>query len=392
VDDGFPSSEQEQIIANANRGLSALIISGPGSGKSRTAIEIAQLNVRAIFKESVEQVLFLSFSNAAVNRLAGAAGVRFTPEAKSRLRFVTFHSCAAELLSRYGRFVGLPPRTKVADKLEERLIAIEKGWDEKNGEYQARLVALAKQTGLLPFDTLLPLATALLQGSQILRRILTRRYPLIIVDEFEDTSEAQWAFLQVLGKDSQVIVLGDPNQIIYSSLHKATERRLEEFAAWKEVEADRTLRRNHRCAQTKILEFAECLLTASPFDVRNSGPVKFGNYYRSELRTRLALLWKQIQDKIGTGQTIGILVPSTKLVEDVATGLRNPPPSSVVRFPVYTQMARDEAAYDAVLLAIAAARDYSESPSGITASRAALSIPRCQIDEAAMIVDLAITK
>lgn len=41
---------------------------------------------------------------------------------KRRLRFMTFHSAAAELLTRYGRFVGLPPRVRVADKLEERLV------------------------------------------------------------------------------------------------------------------------------------------------------------------------------------------------------------------------------------------------------------------------------
>jgi hypothetical protein len=86
------------------------------------------------------------------------------------------------------------------------------------------------------------------------------------------------------------------------------------------------------------------------------------------------VLWKQIQDKIGGGQTIGILLPSNKLVEEVAEGLRNPPASSGVRFPVYAQVARDEAAYDAVLLAIAAIRDYAEIPTEVNARKAALGL------------------
>ena len=372
--DQFPSSEQARLIANAAQGRSALIISGPGSGKSRTALEIARQTVRSFPSENFQEVLFLSFSNAAINRLAASAGIHFVSVDKYRLRFMTFHSCAAELLSRYGRFVGLPPRGRVTDKLEERLIAIDSGWAENDPGYDSNLMSLAKSDGILTFDTLLPLAISLLRGSTTLRNILARRYPLIMVDEFQDTSEKQWLFLQQLGAAVQVIALGDPNQIIYSSLHSATERRLEEFAAWKGVQADRSLTCNHRCSQAKILEFAGCLLTASRFDIRNSGPVKFGKMYRNQLRAELALLWKRIQEKIGGGQTIGILLPSNKLVEDVAAGLRNPPAGSGVHFPVYARVARDDAAYDAVMLAIGACRDYAESPTEITARKAALAL------------------
>lgn len=201
-----------------------------------------------------------------------------------------------------------------------------------------------------------------------------RHYPLIIVDEFQDTSEEQWRFLKTLGDKSQVIAFGDPNQIIYSSLHQATERRLAEFEAWKSTRTDLTLATNFRCSQKAIHEFANCLLSGKQFAAGKSDSVKFGVMYRRELRARLALLWKQIQDKIGSGQTIGILLPSTLLVEDVVSGLRTPPPESPIRFPVYAHMARDEAAYDAVLLALAAVKDFALQPSQLLARKAAVAL------------------
>ena len=157
-------------------------------------------------------------------------------------------------------------------------------------------------------------------------------------------------------------------------LHQATERRLAEFETWKSTTADTSLATNFRCSQRRILEFANCLLQGSSFTVQQSDPVQFGVFFRNQLRSRLALLWKQIQDKIGPGQTIAILLPSNLLVEEVASGLRHPPANSLVRFPVYVQMAPDEAAYDAVLLALAALKDHAVRPSGLSARKSAVAL------------------
>jgi DNA helicase-2/ATP-dependent DNA helicase PcrA len=370
----FPSDEQNKVIESVIAGASALIISGPGCGKSRTAIEIALRKVASFKGEPHRKVLFLSFSNAAVQRLASSAGVHFSQKDSVRLRFATFHSLAAELLSHYGRFVGLPCRSRVIDKLEERLIAVQADWAIDGLPYQSNLMSLAQQQGLLAFDVLIPLATSLLDQCPVIRSVVSRRFPLIVVDEFQDTSEQQWHFLRAVGSESQVLALGDPNQIIYSSLHAATEKRLGEFEAWKGVEADRTLAQNFRCNRADILLFAEALLNGTAYNKKKESPVQFGNYFRTELRANLALLWKQIQDKIGAGQTIGFLVPSNTLVEDIAVGLRKPPSKSGVKFPVYAQMARDEAACDAVLLSLAALRDFALIPSTLAAQKAAVAL------------------
>ena len=61
-----PTSQQKALLSTEE---SAMVIAGPGTGKTRTAIEKARFHIPLLKSES-HKVLFLSFSNAAVFRLA----------------------------------------------------------------------------------------------------------------------------------------------------------------------------------------------------------------------------------------------------------------------------------------------------------------------------------
>lgn len=355
---GFePTIEQQAVIDTDD---SVVVVAGPGTGKTRTAIEKARSAVPKTGEATGRQVLFLSFSNAAIRRLSEAAGIELTRHARRHVRFLTYHSCALHILRSYGRFVGLPPTVRVLDTLEEKLISIDEGWTERGDAYEGRLAELAKTRGLLAFSTIVPLAVHLLESCPRLRAIYSRAFPLIMVDEFQDTSEEQWRLLKAMGEASQVVAFADPNQIIYSSLHEATQRRLEEFCAWKTCESAPFSRQNYRCDSRNILDFADAVLRGD----RYTGPVDqdvsvFNVQYRSRLRSMLAVIWRAIQDQAGAEQTIGFLTPNNRIAEDVATALRNPPRSGTPVFRVYARIARDEAAHDAVMLALAAVRDYA---------------------------------
>ena len=110
------------------------------------------------------------------------------------------------------------------DTLEEKLVALESGLVPSEEDYQEKLVGLAKTSGLLAFSTLIPLASSLLSASEGLRRVIARRFPLIVVDEFQDSGAEQWGLLQRIGQNSQVIAFGDPNQIIYERMHGDNSR------------------------------------------------------------------------------------------------------------------------------------------------------------------------
>lgn len=371
-----PTDEQRRVFSDViESGISALVAAGPGTGKSRTAIECATSFVESKQIVFPYQVLFLSFSNAAVRRLARSAGVHFTRRQRQLLRFATYHALAAEIVSLYGRFAGLPRQVRVIDKLEENLLSIERNLPTGKAELLEALLRLAKAEGLLSFDTLVPLAVSMLSNSRTLQGIVGRRFPLIVVDEFQDTSQTQWSFLKALGESSQVIAFGDPNQIVYASMHEATEKRLEEFQEWKGITLTPFSSRNFRCKRRDILEFANALLNGAVYSSPKNGNVRIINArYRVNLRAQLALIWRAIYDQIGPGKTIGFLTPSNAIAEEIAGSLRNPPADSRIPFPVHVRLGRDEAAYDCAALTIVALRDMMINHNDLTEKKAAVAL------------------
>lgn len=368
----LPTAQQIDLIKTDE---SALVIAGPGTGKTRTAIEKVMTEVSKFDENSPHRILFLSFSNAAIYRLLSSAKVLFSRKERRFLKFNTFHSCAADILKNYGRFVGLPFKIKVMDTLEEKYNAFEKGWTNLDDDYEEKLHSLAKTEGLLAFSVLIDFTIKLLSSCETIRNMISRKYKLIIVDEFQDTSKEQWELLRLIGSESQVIAFGDPNQIIYSSRHAATRRRLYEFQEWKQIEQTPFSSTNFRCDDDEILKFANCLLNANPYTkVKDSNVQLLELNYRSQLRIQLALIWKAIHKQVGPNQTIGFLAPSSPIAEDVAISLRSPPENAKLPIPVYARLSRDKTTQDALLLALVAFRDFAVFGDAARCKKAAMAL------------------
>jgi DNA helicase-2/ATP-dependent DNA helicase PcrA len=323
-------------------------------------------------------VLFLSFSNAAVFRLADAARINLVPNERRCISFRTYHSLAADVLRSYGRFVGLPPVFRIMDSLEEMLVRVEEGVPSTGADHIEFLRQRAAQ-GYLGFAVLVPLAERVLVSSERLRRIYGRTYPLIVVDEFQDTSPQQWQLLQSVGAYTEVIAFGDPNQIIYAGMHAATEARLREFQEWKKATPMAFSERQFRFGSPEVLVFAEAMLNGTPYtEKKDSGvyllDLQFRTKHNDRLRTALALIWRELREKGSRDDSIAFFAFSNKVAEQLAVALRNPPEAAKVSFPVYARLTRDEAAYDAVLLAMVALRDLSLAPSEMTSKRAAVAL------------------
>ena len=84
-------------------------------------------------------------------------------------------------------------------------------------------------------------------------------YPVIILDEFQDTNSEQWRVVQALGEFTTLIALADPEQRIYDWIG-ADRERLDHFrAAFTPAEVDLSTD-NHRSAGTDIGVFGNDIL------------------------------------------------------------------------------------------------------------------------------------
>ena len=92
-------------------------------------------------------------------------------------------------------------------------------------DFQAELAArvyhhyeeLLGRSNAVDFDDLLMRAVQLLRENLDVREDYHRRYPYLMVDEFQDTNIAQYRLARLLtGPDQNICVVGDPDQSIYS--------------------------------------------------------------------------------------------------------------------------------------------------------------------------------
>lgn len=82
----------------------------------------------------------------------------------------------------------------------------------------AELEIRKRRRGILGYDDLLTrLADALEADDSPARERMSRRWPIVMVDEFQDTDPVQWAVLdRAFSQRSTLVLIGDPKQAIYA--------------------------------------------------------------------------------------------------------------------------------------------------------------------------------
>jgi len=173
-----------------------LVLGGPGTGKTTTALWAAREELSRPAVLSWQRVLFLTFSRTAVAQIAKRSPGVLGPESH-RIEISTFHGFAWRLLRSFGRYGG-------------------QGIITPTLQSAARIKLLGQDTTRLSYDDLIPRMLALLK-SETLLRLLTRRWPLVICDEFQDTDDDQWTVLATLARNARLLVLADPNPSVDTS-------------------------------------------------------------------------------------------------------------------------------------------------------------------------------
>jgi DNA helicase-2/ATP-dependent DNA helicase PcrA len=143
-----------------------------------------------------------------------------------RVEIATFHGLAFRLARAFGRYFGHP--------MEPSIVG------------DARAKTLGSNSGEFSYADLLPTALQILRANTPIGFLLRSRWSLVICDEFQDTDDEEWEFLRLVASDARLLLLADPNQMIYGFKPGVTDRRLDEARGMSDcVEVELPLR-SHR--------------------------------------------------------------------------------------------------------------------------------------------------
>jgi len=290
-----------------------LVTGGPGSGKTTIALLKAQKIIPAL--SAGQEILFLSFSRAAVRQVLTRCKSILSRNEREVIEVQTYHSFCLECLRSHGRLLnGLQTRITYPDV--ERLERA-----DFDGDWSQELSRRAKAEGIFAFDQFAGAMADIVEGCAAVRALLGRKYPLIIVDEFQDTNDDQWRIVAALSQVTKIFCLADPDQSIFQYDPKVDPLRLKKAQAFLKPKVVDLAGDNHRSPNGGILAFADAVMnnTALPSPC---GEVTQHSYPPGgfDATVHAAVIWmfsKLAKGKI-TNPTIAVLTRSNPLVSDIS--------------------------------------------------------------------------
>lgn len=297
----------------------ALVIGGPGSGKTTLALRKALRCIGNGLKPG-QTILFISFSRAAVTRVIDAAKTVVPRNQLTQISVQTFHSFFWDLLRPHSYLIGAPRKLSILLPQDEKTFS--GGINEDSDEWpqwEAERERLFRTEGKIAFDLFAKNAVELLQKSTHLLKNIALKHPLIIVDEAQDTSDDAWKCIELLAPHSQILCLADLEQQIFDFLPGVGPERVQKIRrSLNPLDIDLG-NENHRSPDTEILAFANDILTSNPRGRPYHGvaAIKYRVPTRAApnalnwnhlLRRALGQLYKEIRtDGKGGARTICIL-------------------------------------------------------------------------------------
>ncbi|HWI28018.1 MAG TPA: ATP-dependent helicase [Stellaceae bacterium] len=239
---------------------STCVVAGPGAGKTEFLAQRATYLLETGLCPAPFRVLAISFKSDAAGNLAARVRKRSPPELAYRFTSLTFDAFTKSLVDRFQPAIpadwrptrpydiAFPVYRQVTAFLQQELLGAPPEWradvaglgasdfeSHYVGAYRLPIVRSAPQSGIertiqrwwagqldarprssLTFVSLNRLAELLLRAGPHIRRGLQFTYPFVFVDEFQDTTYAQYDFLwsAFSGADISITAVGDDKQRI----------------------------------------------------------------------------------------------------------------------------------------------------------------------------------
>jgi DNA helicase-2/ATP-dependent DNA helicase PcrA len=233
-----------------------LVTGGPGCGKTTIALEKAMYAIESGLS-SGQRILFLSFSRAAVARVLQGSRKQLPPSGRRLLDVQTFHSFFWGFLQGHAYLLGAPRSVQLLTPPDERVLRARACPDD---EWRTETERLFIEDGRVVFDLFAPKCAELLTGSKALAELVANRYPLLVVDEAQDTGIDQWRCVAALAEKTQVVCLADVDQQIYDFRADVSPGRVEDIKkALNPLHLDLG-EENNRSSATEILKFGNDIL------------------------------------------------------------------------------------------------------------------------------------
>lgn len=296
-----------------------LVLAGPGSGKTQVlTCRIASLLDKS--RDEKFRVLGLTFTNKAADEMKSRVA-SFVPGLEDRANIGTFHSFCAQILRQHGVHIGINPDFAIYSRDDDRKAVLEdalhraqskgKSISLDNIRYlgvidqmKARLIdPSGAEKALVRFEDRKSIAVTYQLYEQELRHInaldfnslifeayrlsksfpaiaarYRKSYPYWLIDEFQDTNNAQYKFIRVLAADEfrNLFAVADDDQIIYAwngANYEQIQSFLNDFSAYMIQ-----LPTNYRCPPA-IVEAANRLVAYNAQRTTSKKPIMAGKTY-----------------------------------------------------------------------------------------------------------------
>lgn len=237
---GKPETETDTALRNrlaADGSRHFVMVAGAGSGKTTSLVKALAYIISlegGNLRRKGQKIACITFTEVAVNEIRGDVG-------NDPLYHVsTIHSFLWDVIKPFQNDLREWVRTRLTQKIAENQEKIERPRtqqrtkdraQEENERYGRQLEQIDRvknfryatgsdyANGVLGHSDILKIGPTFIREKALMRRILSRRYPVIFVDESQDTDPDFVAALRIVANEKQngfcVGFFGDPVQKIY---------------------------------------------------------------------------------------------------------------------------------------------------------------------------------
>ena len=289
-------NDMQQLAVDTTEGP-LLILAGAGSGKTTVLVN----RVQHIIGDGLalpRQVLAITFTNKAAGEIRERLVKAIGEEANDIWAF-TFHSCCARILRRFGERLGYSNHFTIYDTDDQKRVMkhcqkslglTDKIINHKSilseissakdslidvDEYKSMAVNDFRKAKIadcyelyqkellksdaMDFDDIIFNTVKLLQENDDVRELYQKQFKYVMVDEYQDTSHAQYILVSLLaGGYKNICVVGDDDQSIYRFRGATIENILSFEQQYKNAKVIR-LEQNYRSTQN-ILDGANSII------------------------------------------------------------------------------------------------------------------------------------